>query len=85
MKQNEIKVWVLTGDKVETAKNIGYSCKLLTSDMEHIMITEEEENKVEKQLDEALKELGSKKRGEGRKALIVTGPALIGIMPKHKP
>jgi magnesium-transporting ATPase (P-type) len=25
-----IKVWVLTGDKVDTAKNIGYSCKLLT-------------------------------------------------------
>lgn len=24
-----IKVWVLTGDKVDTAKNIGYSCKLL--------------------------------------------------------
>jgi len=25
-----IKVWVLTGDKVETAINIGFSCKLLT-------------------------------------------------------
>ena len=25
-----IKLWVLTGDKVETAINIGYSCKLLT-------------------------------------------------------
>lgn len=25
-----IKVWVLTGDKVDTAKNIGYSCRLLT-------------------------------------------------------
>ena len=25
-----MKVWVLTGDKVDTAKNIGYSCKLLT-------------------------------------------------------
>ena len=28
-----IKVWMLTGDKFETAKNIGYSCKLLTDDM----------------------------------------------------
>lgn len=28
-----IKVWVLTGDKMETAINIGYSAKLLTSDM----------------------------------------------------
>lgn len=28
-----IQVWVLTGDKVETAINIGYSCKLLESTM----------------------------------------------------
>jgi P-type E1-E2 ATPase len=24
-----IKVWMLTGDKLETAENIGYSCKLI--------------------------------------------------------
>lgn len=30
MRQAGIKVWVLTGDKVDTAKNIGYSCRLLT-------------------------------------------------------
>ena len=24
-----IKVWMLTGDKLETAENIGYSCKLV--------------------------------------------------------
>lgn len=29
-------MWVLTGDKVETAKNIGYSCKLISKTMEHI-------------------------------------------------
>lgn len=29
MRLANIKVWVLTGDKVDTAKNIGYSCKLL--------------------------------------------------------
>ena len=28
-----IKVWVLTGDKVETAINIGYSSKLLDNHM----------------------------------------------------
>jgi magnesium-transporting ATPase (P-type) len=28
-----IKLWVLTGDKMETAINIGYSCKLLKEDM----------------------------------------------------
>jgi magnesium-transporting ATPase (P-type) len=30
MRNAQIKVWVLTGDKVDTAKNIGYSCRLLT-------------------------------------------------------
>lgn len=29
IKRAGVKVWVLTGDKVETAINIGYSCKLL--------------------------------------------------------
>ena len=28
-----IKIWVLTGDKLETAINIGFSCKLLTKSM----------------------------------------------------
>jgi phospholipid-transporting ATPase len=27
------KIWVLTGDRQETAINIGFSCKLITSDM----------------------------------------------------
>ena len=33
LKSAGIKVWVLTGDKVETAINIGYSCNLLSDDM----------------------------------------------------
>ncbi|XP_075708420.1 phospholipid-transporting ATPase IK [Rhinoderma darwinii] len=34
LKNCNIKVWVLTGDKQETAINIGFSCRLLTDDME---------------------------------------------------
>ena len=34
-----IKLWVLTGDKIETAINIGYACSLLEHDMEQCMIT----------------------------------------------
>ncbi|TRY82760.1 hypothetical protein DNTS_020637 [Danionella cerebrum] len=33
-----IKIWVLTGDKQETAVNIGYSCKMLTDDMTEIFV-----------------------------------------------
>ncbi|XP_028940310.1 phospholipid-transporting ATPase ID, partial [Antrostomus carolinensis] len=35
-----IKIWVLTGDKQETAMNIGYSCNLLNDDMEDVFIIE---------------------------------------------
>ncbi|KAK4417773.1 putative phospholipid-transporting ATPase 8 [Sesamum alatum] len=34
-----IKVWVITGDKMETAINIGYACSLLREDMQQIVIT----------------------------------------------
>ncbi|KAJ3084089.1 hypothetical protein HDU99_003498 [Rhizoclosmatium hyalinum] len=36
-----IKLWVLTGDRQETAINIGYSCKLLTEDMSLIICNED--------------------------------------------
>ncbi|NWY06302.1 AT8B5 ATPase, partial [Nothoprocta ornata] len=35
-----IKIWVLTGDKQETAVNIGYSCNLLNDDMADVFIIE---------------------------------------------
>jgi len=38
MKEAGIRVWVLTGDKVETAINIGYSCELLNNDMTQAII-----------------------------------------------
>eukprot|EP00618_Florenciella_parvula_P035688 CAMPEP_0119475430 /NCGR_PEP_ID=MMETSP1344-20130328/6318_1 /TAXON_ID=236787 /ORGANISM="Florenciella parvula, Strain CCMP2471" /LENGTH=1265 /DNA_ID=CAMNT_0007508957 /DNA_START=65 /DNA_END=3862 /DNA_ORIENTATION=- len=38
-----VKVWVLTGDKMETAINIGYSCRLLTPDMSKIVIRAEQD------------------------------------------
>ncbi|KAL1218540.1 putative phospholipid-transporting ATPase 9 [Cardamine amara subsp. amara] len=36
--QAGIKIWVLTGDKMETAINIGFSCSLLRQDMKQIII-----------------------------------------------
>jgi phospholipid-translocating ATPase len=36
--QAGIKLWVLTGDKVETAINIGFSCNLLGNDMELLVL-----------------------------------------------
>uniref|UniRef100_A0A8C2XQ37 Phospholipid-transporting ATPase n=1 Tax=Cyclopterus lumpus TaxID=8103 RepID=A0A8C2XQ37_CYCLU len=33
-----IKIWVLTGDKQETAENIGYSCNLLREEMNEVFV-----------------------------------------------
>lgn len=38
LKEAGIIVWVLTGDKIETAMNIGYSCQLLNSKMAELVI-----------------------------------------------
>lgn len=41
LQQAGIKVWVLTGDRQETAINIGMSCKLLSEDMALMIVNEE--------------------------------------------
>ncbi|KAL2523332.1 putative phospholipid-transporting ATPase 8 [Forsythia ovata] len=48
-----IKIWVITGDKMETAINIGYACSLLRDDMKQIVVTLDspEINDLEKQGD----------------------------------
>ena len=35
-----IKIWMLTGDKMDTAKSIAYSCKLITQEYEIFEIKE---------------------------------------------
>ncbi|KAK7322490.1 hypothetical protein VNO77_25871 [Canavalia gladiata] len=49
-----IKVWVLTGDKQETAISIGYSSKLLTSHMTQIIINSNNRESCRKSLQDAL-------------------------------
>ena len=44
MKKAGIKVWVLTGDKIETAMNIGVSAGLLDQEMDNHIIEETEKN-----------------------------------------
>lgn len=45
-----IKVWVLTGDKQETAINIGYACKLLTQEMTIISLNGSDKEEVKSKL-----------------------------------
>lgn len=58
--QAGIKLWVLTGDKVETAINIGFSCNLLDNAMDLIVLKIEDENlaSAEAELDKHLLTFG---------------------------
>lgn len=54
-----IKLWVLTGDKVETAINIGFSCNLLSNEMDLIVFKVQEDSPggAEAELDKHLASL----------------------------
>ncbi|CUM66958.1 uncharacterized protein PRCAT00004645001 [Priceomyces carsonii] len=49
-----IKIWILTGDRQETAINIGMSCKLLSEDMNLLIINEDNKRDTELNLREKL-------------------------------
>lgn len=57
LQQANIKVWVLTGDRQETAINIGYSCKLLTEDMDLLICNHDNHSSTEAFLSRTLSEL----------------------------
>jgi phospholipid-translocating ATPase len=65
-----IKLWVLTGDKVETAINIGFSCNLLNNDMELILINVDDDDmdRAEAELDKHLEAFGMTGSDEELKA-----------------
>jgi phospholipid-transporting ATPase len=57
LQQANIKVWVLTGDRQETAINIGYSCKLLTEEMDLLICNKDDYASTEGFLTQKLNEL----------------------------
>lgn len=54
MKKTGIKVWVLTGDKIETAMNIGVSAGLLDDNMDKYIIEEDDKSLIDKNLKETI-------------------------------
>ena len=60
LRQAGIKVWILTGDKQETAISIGLSCKLLTPDMQSIIVNGNSEYDCRKLLADAIEKYGIK-------------------------
>ena len=69
-----MRIWVLTGDKIETAINIGFACKLLSSDMDQFVVDAVDETSVEQQL-QSIRHT-QREGEEGAYALIVHGDAL---------
>ncbi|EIW73502.1 hypothetical protein TREMEDRAFT_26850 [Tremella mesenterica DSM 1558] len=57
--QAGIKLWILTGDKLQTAIEIGYSCNLLTNDMEVMIISADSEPGARMQIEAGLNKIAS--------------------------
>ncbi|XP_053196502.1 phospholipid-transporting ATPase IC [Scomber japonicus] len=90
----DIKIWVLTGDKKETAENIGFSCSLLTDDM-NIHYGEDVNEKLRirqatRRTDPATYQRGKKDSAQrffnepGKNALVITGGWLNEILYEKK-
>ena len=90
-----IKVWVLTGDRQETAINIGYSCRLLNEDMSLIICNEDNHFGTKSFLEAKLHEVTEAReqhshhgRGDNQNhhedpmALIIDGRALTFALEK---
>ena len=74
-----IKLWVLTGDKMETAINIGFSCNLLQKSMTLIIIKADSCEDTFKQLREALSKFWDetgRPREDSQFALCIDGGSL---------
>ncbi|CAG8554921.1 10831_t:CDS:2 [Ambispora leptoticha] len=76
--QAGIKLWVLTGDKTETAINIGFACNLLQKDMQLIIVNASDKQSTASQLREALDTvLGPQlEKTHDRHALVIDGLTL---------
>eukprot|EP00163_Fabomonas_tropica_P014185 TRINITY_DN2587_c0_g2_i3.p1 TRINITY_DN2587_c0_g2~~TRINITY_DN2587_c0_g2_i3.p1 ORF type:complete len:1203 (+),score=339.25 TRINITY_DN2587_c0_g2_i3:849-4457(+) len=74
-----IKIWVLTGDKQETAINIGFSCRLLTQRMKLMIINEDTKEGTRRELQKYLKETEGNDDPDSL-ALIIDGVTLLSAL-----
>ncbi|EFO91789.1 hypothetical protein CRE_15219, partial [Caenorhabditis remanei] len=75
LSEANIKIWVLTGDKTETAINIAYSCRLLTDETKEIVVVDgQTESEVEVQLKDT--------RNTFEQILALPSPGGVGSKPR---
>ncbi|KIK63428.1 hypothetical protein GYMLUDRAFT_41114 [Collybiopsis luxurians FD-317 M1] len=95
-----IKLWILTGDKLQTAIEIGYSCNLLKQEMDLMILSADSAEKARSQIEAGLNKIASvlgpptwdiRKRGfmPGAKAsfaVVIDGDTLRhALTPELKP
>lgn len=69
-----IKVWVLTGDRQETAINIGMSCRLISESMGLVVVNEDSKVKTAEFLKKRLTAVASQRNnGEAEDLALVIG------------
>lgn len=83
MKKAGIKVWVLTGDKVETAINIGVSAGLLDDNMDQYIVDETTSLDLNQKLNDVNNSIGENCKmpmiRRRKQAIIVAGHSLVAI------
>ncbi|KAI0244756.1 aminophospholipid translocase [Massospora cicadina] len=85
LSQAGIKIWVLTGDRQETAINIGFSCKLLQEDMSLVICNADSPEALRRQLEsklQALEDGSVQEAGVETLALVIDGKALNFALEK---
>eukprot|EP00930_Biecheleria_cincta_P043976 TRINITY_DN3016_c0_g1_i2.p1 TRINITY_DN3016_c0_g1~~TRINITY_DN3016_c0_g1_i2.p1 ORF type:complete len:1440 (-),score=275.35 TRINITY_DN3016_c0_g1_i2:30-3953(-) len=82
VKRGGVKVWVLTGDKLETARNIGFSCSVLSENMEIIIMDTDPENATGSPSQQMEKALQTARNAQKNKpvGLMITGGMLETVL-----
>ncbi|ESK93693.1 calcium transporting atpase [Moniliophthora roreri MCA 2997] len=84
LQQAGIKVWVLTGDRQETAINIGMSCRLISESMNLVIVNEETAHDTEEFITKRLSAIKNQ-RSTGEQedlALVIDGKSLTFALEK---
>ncbi|XP_055965000.1 phospholipid-transporting ATPase IB-like [Sorex fumeus] len=71
-----IRIWVLTGDKQETAINIAFACKLITTHMPRIELNTNTLEATQKEINQNCEDLGKYLGKENDLVLIIDGATL---------
>lgn len=85
LQQAGIKVWVLTGDRQETAINIGLSCRLISESMSLVIVNEENMHDTKAYITKKLEQIKAQKNAGDLEelALVIDGKSLTYALEKE--